>query len=164
MLSSFTSLWRLMVWVWALHHHGGEWIQLAGRDSKAELEAACATLGSGSLSREPQAVPGGSVISAVGLATGLGQACWTKSPLKRTAKQIGTDGSVLVTSPVSFSSWLLSTAIFRNNCFLGMQPCTHIPVLQAPLKRKEGREEKRNLPGSQQRHCNVTNLPPILCL
>lgn len=41
---------------------------------------------------------GGLVIFAEGLATGLGQACWTKSPLKKTAKQIGTDGSVLVTS------------------------------------------------------------------
>lgn len=57
MPSLSTFLQRLMLW--PLHHHRDEWIQLAGRDSKAGLEAARATLGSGSLSREPQASPWG---------------------------------------------------------------------------------------------------------
>lgn len=47
----------------------------------------------------PRPIPEILVISAVGLATSFSQACWTKSPFKRIAKQIGTDGSVLVTSP-----------------------------------------------------------------
>lgn len=58
MLSSFTFLWRLPVW--ALHHHrvnGYSW--QAGFQRLSELEAACATLGSESLSREPQASPRG---------------------------------------------------------------------------------------------------------
>lgn len=40
-------------------------------------------------------------------------------------------------APASLSSWLLGTAIFRNNCLLGMQPYAHIPVLQAPMEREE---------------------------
>lgn len=53
----------------------------------------------GACQERPGPIPGVLVISAVGLATGFGQACWTTSPLKRIAKQIETDGSVLVTSP-----------------------------------------------------------------